>query len=147
MENEKQGQIPKNSSIVTTIRLGLKAVNASDLDEIKRLMREQRAALRYAYNRFMDGEDGNLVYHSLSGRFQNLDSYEANSIRNEASGVIRSQQELLPMEREKVAKRIESAEERVTKYEKRIGWAKKRVAELAANKVLNSEKIAREEKK
>jgi hypothetical protein len=137
----------KKPAIVTKLRLGLEIVEGAVAEKLHGLMRVQQSAFRFAYNLFHDGEDGKQVYHILRARFPQLDSWEASSIRNEASGVIRSQEELLPVYRDLFLKKKENAIERLVRQAKVIEKSKAKKAKLASETPRQAERIKKLEEK
>jgi len=73
-----------------TLRFKVIPQSKEDYEEISKLMRLYGSAVRYAYNRFLDGHIKNEVYHLVRKIFKDLSSWYVESAIGEALEILRS---------------------------------------------------------
>lgn len=106
--------IPTKLIILTSLRLSLKGVD-QEADSLihQRLMRPQQAAMRFAYNRLLEGVKNKDIWRTLRNLFPHLTGRNLNDAITLAKGTIESQQELLPIRITELDKRIERAQNKL----------------------------------
>jgi IS605 OrfB family transposase len=73
-----------------TLRFKVILQSKEDYEEISKLMRLYGSAVRYAYNRFLDGHIKNEVYHLVRKTFKDLPSWYVESAIGKALEILRS---------------------------------------------------------
>jgi IS605 OrfB family transposase len=102
--------------IMTSIRLDLQSVGPeADTLLHERLMRPQRAAMRVAYNRLVEGVDSKTIWHAGRDRFRTLTGRSINDAILSAQAVLRSQRERLPEQVRSLDARIKRTEEKLAR--------------------------------
>lgn len=100
--------------ITTSIRLDLAQVSA-DEDALlhQRLMRPQQAALRFAYNRLLEGAESKVIWNTLRAMFPLLTGRNLNDAILSARAIIKSQRQRLPEQAQSLSARIRQAEDKL----------------------------------
>lgn len=103
--------IPTQPLILTSIRLNLREVD-QEADALihQHLMQPQQAAMRFAYNRLLEGVKPKDIWRTLRDLFPYLTGRNLNDAITLASGTLESQQELLPDRLAHLDKRLTRAQ-------------------------------------